>query len=70
MKKDWIAVGLITTALVLILVLLYGLICWGIGVLFIRVFDINYEWTYLHGLATSMVLTFVGSFFRSSSSNK
>lgn len=52
-----------TTTLILIgslliyatILLLSGLIFWGIGNLIVYVFNISYTWTYLHGLAIALV---------------
>lgn len=47
-----------------------GLCMWGVGNLVIHVFDIEYTWTYMHGLCTSIVLSIVGGAFKSSGSKK
>ena len=47
-----------------------GLCMWGIGNLVIHVFDVEYTWTYMHGLCTSIVLSIVGGAFQSSGSKK
>ena len=41
-----------------------GLCMWGVGNLVVRVFKLNYEWTYLHGLTTSIVLSVVSNAFK------
>lgn len=47
-----------------------GVIVWGVGKFVIDVFEVNYKWGYLHGLATALILSVVGGYFKSSSSNK
>ena len=42
---------------------LSGLILWGIGVAVCKVFEINYNWTFWHGLITGIVLTIIGNTF-------
>lgn len=64
-----IAVAIIVLIIVAIVYAISGLCMWGIGNFVIYVFEIDYEWTYLHGLATSIVLAVVGSAFKSSSSS-
>lgn len=61
---------IIVMTVILLCFLLETLVVWGVGVFVCHVFDINYVWTYLHGLATTLVLTIVGSFFKNSNNNK
>lgn len=52
-------------AIVVALEALSGLFMWGVGRLVVHVFKLNYEWTYLHGLTASIVLSVVGNAFKS-----
>lgn len=73
MNKDIgenILIAIITVAVILLCFLIESLIVWGVGVFVCDVFDINYIWTFWHGLATTLVLSVVGSFFKNSNNNK
>lgn len=69
MKYNILAIIIVMVVLSL-LISFEGLIVWGIGVFVCNVFNINYVWTFWHGVATTLVLTIVGSFFRSTNNNK
>lgn len=66
MKKSLILVITILTILsvVAICFAISGLILWGIGCLVIEVFNISYEWTFLHGLCTALILWILASWFK------
>lgn len=68
--KDNILAIIIVMVVLSLLISFEGLIVWGIGVFVCNVFNINYVWTFWHGVATTLVLTIVGSFFRSTNNNK
>lgn len=58
---------LFTIAGLLIVILLYalsGLILWGVGSLLVWAFGIDFQFTYLMGLALAIVLSVVGSYFK------
>ena len=44
-------------------ILLSALILWGVGNLIIFVFKINYDWTILHGLASSFIYDLLKEIF-------
>lgn len=68
--KDNILAIIIVMVVLSLLISFEGLIVWGIGVFVCNVFNINYVWTFWHGVATTLVLTIVGSFFRNTNNNK
>lgn len=73
MKNDFLKGIIIVVGVIIIVAILYaisGLCMWGIGNFVLWVFKVNYEWTYLHGLATSLILGVVGGAFKSNSSSK
>lgn len=73
-NKDNIALCCIAAILILLCVILVygisGLVMWAVGSFIIHVFDINYEWTFLHGLATSFILSILRSIFKSNITTK
>ena len=57
---------LITLLAILIVAIVFaigGLIYWGIGSLVCVVFDINYNWTFLHGITTQLVVFALSGIF-------
>lgn len=64
MKDNILAIIIVMVVLSLV-ISFEGLIVWGIGVFVCNVFNINYVWTFWHGVATTLVLAVIGSFFRS-----
>lgn len=69
MKDNILAIIIIMVILSLV-ISFEGLIVWGIGAFVCNVFNINYVWTFWHGVATTLVLAVIGSFFRSTNNNK
>lgn len=69
MKDNILAIIIVMVVLSLV-ISFEGLIVWGIGVFVCNVFNINYVWTFWHGVATTLVLAVIGSFFRSTNNNK
>ena len=67
---EYILIAIMVEAVILLCFMLEALVVWGVGAFVCHVFDINYVWTYLHSLATTLVLTIVGSFFKNSNNNK
>ena len=63
--KDNILAILIVMVVLSLVISFEGLIVWGIGVFVCNVFNINYVWTFWHGVATTLVLAVIGGFFRS-----
>ena len=63
--KDNILSIIIVMVVLSLVISFEGLIVWGIGVFVCNVFNINYVWTFWHGVATTLVLAVIGSFFRS-----
>ena len=61
MKKIIIYI-LLGLAIFIPLLLLSGLMMWGIGLFVIKVFKLNFVMTYWHGLAISLVLFALGKF--------
>ena len=63
-----ILIVLLAIVIVAILFLLGGLIYWGIGSLICVAFHINYNWTFLCGLATQfitfMLITIFGAILK------
>lgn len=59
MKKIIIYI-LLGLAIIIPLLLLSGLMMWGIGLFVIKVFKLNFVMTYWHGLAISLVLFALG----------
>ena len=68
--KDNILSIIIVMVVLSLVISFEGLIVWGIGVFVCNVFNINYVWTFWHGVATTLVLAVIGSFFRSTNNNK
>lgn len=64
MKDNILAIIIVMVVLSLV-ISFEGLIVWGIGVFVCNVFNINYVWTFWHGVATTLVLSVIGGFFRS-----
>ena len=64
MKDNILAIIIVMVVLSLV-ISFEGLIVWGISVFVCNVFNINYVWTFLHGVATTLVLAVIGGFFRS-----
>lgn len=57
-------IDLIATILAsLIVILIYPLIYWGIGSLTTTVFMIDYNWTFMHGLVTALIIAAAKSIF-------
>ena len=71
MKKNSFVeiIGIIVYTIIIVCfaVSISGLCMWGIGNLVIHVFKINYEWTYLHGLTTTIVLMILAGLFKNNS---
>lgn len=61
MKKIIIYI-LLGLAIIIPLLLLSGLMMWGIGLFVIKVFKLKFVMTYWHGLAISLVLFALGRF--------
>lgn len=60
-------IALVVFIFIVIVALAYaisGLFVWLLGKFIISVFNINYVWTYWHGLATSIVLSVIGNAFK------
>jgi len=56
-KSELTVIGIIVVIIILaILVGIESLINWGLGVLIINVFDINYTWTFMHGLCSTIII--------------
>jgi len=62
--KDWIYSILLAVLIYAVVFAINAIIVWGVGVALCRVFEINYNWTFLHGLVCSIGLAVVGSYFR------
>ena len=58
-----ILVVLLAILIVAIAFILNGLVFWGIGSLVCVVFEINYNWTFLHGFVTGLVLFILSGIF-------
>ena len=50
-----LGIVLLAILIVGVLFLIGCLICWGIGSLVCVVFEINYNWTFLHGLVVQLL---------------
>lgn len=50
--------------------LIYGLVIWVTGLLFIAVFKINFEWNFLRALGVSFILMILKNVFSSSNKNE
>ena len=50
--------------------LIYGLVIWITGLLFIAVFKINFEWNFLRALGVSFILMILKNIFSSSNKNE
>lgn len=62
-----LAGGVATLMAILIYIICYafsGLIFWGLGSFIIWVFKIPFFWTYLHGIATAIIVGVLKSIFR------
>lgn len=59
--KENLMILLIAIILAAILYALGGLVMYFVGKFVINVFEINYNWTYMHGLATTLVLSILKS---------
>lgn len=62
-----LAGGVATLMAILIYIICYafsGLIFWGLGSFIIWVFKIPFSWTYLHGIATAIIVGVLKSIFR------
>lgn len=62
-----LAGGVATLMAILIYIICYafsGLIFWGIGSFIVWVFNISFHWTYLHGVATALIIGVLKSIFR------
>lgn len=60
--KENLMILLIAIILAAILYALGGLVMYFVGKFVINVFEINYNWTYMHGLATTLVLSILKDF--------
>lgn len=49
--------------LIIIIILISSLIFWGLGVLIISVFNINYVWTFLHGMCMAIIFLVLSYIF-------
>ena len=60
---------IILTAILLIIIgiainiIINALIFWGVGSLIIFLFNINYAWTFLHGLVIALIYVFLKDIF-------
>lgn len=54
----------LATLLILIIFFVSSLIFWGLGVLIINVFEINYTWSFLHGICTTIIVSILSSIFK------
>lgn len=50
--------------------LMYGLVIWVTGLLFIAVFKINFEWNFLRALGVSFILMILKNIFSGSNKNE
>lgn len=48
----------------LLVIVIGGLIMWGIGNLIIYVFHINYDWTFLHGIVADLIFLMLKGIFK------
>lgn len=64
MFKDGCLFALIGLLLVIFLYAFSGLVLWGIGSLLVYAFEMDFQFTYLMGLALALILSVVGSFFK------
>lgn len=66
MKKSVLtAIGIIIGIIIIaILVGIESLINWGLGVLIVNVFNINYTWTFMHGLCATIIIEILSSIFK------
>ncbi len=55
---------IIALIIVLAAIAVGACIFWGLGVLIVKVFEINYNWTFWHGLCVQLVFAVVGSSFK------
>ena len=60
-----LAVMFVVAFVIVAVYVLSGLTLWGIGLYVIKVFEIDYTWTFSHGLATSLVLAILSNVFKS-----
>lgn len=59
--------GIVTLGVILAYIICYalaGLIFWGLGSFVIWVFNIPFSWTYLHGVATAIIIGILKSIFK------
>lgn len=61
-KKEVFRIILTLTA-ILVILLLQGVLFWGIGNLVIAIFKANYTWTFIHGMLSGMIVSLIMSFF-------
>lgn len=61
--KDWIFSILLAGAIMACLFVLNGVFLWAVGVCVCRVFLIDYNWTFWHGLITGIILAIISSTF-------
>lgn len=54
----------LATILVMAIFFISSLIYWGIGVLIVNVFEINYSWTFLHGMCTTIIISILSGIFK------
>lgn len=59
--KDKLIMFLVAFIVTLLVYLLGGIVMYFVGKFVINVFEINYNWTYMHGLATTLVLSVLRS---------
>lgn len=60
---DGIAIAIIVLIMLILIFAISGLIYWGIGAFIVHVFQIDYAWTYWHGLALSFITWILGGIF-------
>ena len=68
--KDGVLIAVIALIMIAISVLLSGLVCWGIGAFVVWAFNINFVWTFWHGIAASLVLGLLGGYVKENIKNE
>lgn len=65
MKQYLFAILTIVLAIIVVLGLcaLSACVFWGLGVLIVKVFKINYDWTFWHGLCVALVVSIISGIF-------
>lgn len=66
MEKLFLSLIIALLAIIIILGLcaLSACVFWGLGVLIVKVFKINYDWTFWHGLCVALVVTMISCMFK------